>query len=188
MIGLLMLPMTIGVGVGAITTARAVSRTGRTAIFPSFGLIVALGTLTAFAFLSPSLTLSQASLFLGGAAIFMGTTMGVVQVSVQSVAGPRMLGAGAATVQVSRALGAALGTALVAAILFATLAAADATAADHFKAILHSGPGALADLPDWQRIAVEREIEGAFRAAFLTIASFDAVALIVVWTIPLRRI
>src|SRR3546814_1622532 len=36
--------MTIGVGLGSMVTGRAISRTGRTAIFPSLGLIfVVLG-------------------------------------------------------------------------------------------------------------------------------------------------
>src|SRR5690606_33267680 len=45
-IGVLLLPMTIGVGIGSLITGRAVSRTGRTAAFPSGGLIpVVLGML-----------------------------------------------------------------------------------------------------------------------------------------------
>ena len=51
-------------------------------------------------------------------ALFMGTVMGVVQVTVQAVSGPRLLGTGAAMVQFSRSVGAAFGTAAVAAILF----------------------------------------------------------------------
>ena len=41
----------------------------------------------------------------------MGTVMGVVQVTVQAVSGPRLLGTGAAMVQFSRSVGAAFGTA-----------------------------------------------------------------------------
>src|SRR5262249_37747232 len=38
--GLLMLPLTAGIGVGSIVTGRIITRTGRTMIFPIWGLVV----------------------------------------------------------------------------------------------------------------------------------------------------
>ena len=83
---------------------------------------------------------------LGMAGLFMGTVMGVVQVTVQSAAGPGMLGTAAASVQFSRSIGAAVGTALVGAVLFTAMTMIDPKASHAFAAILQQGPDALASL------------------------------------------
>ncbi|HMA15772.1 MAG TPA: MFS transporter, partial [Kiloniellaceae bacterium] len=186
--GLLLLPMTAGIGVGAMITGRAISRTGRTAVFPSFGLIVVVAGLTVVGLWSRHMTPVQLSWFLGFTAMFMGTVMGVVQVTIQSTAGPGKLGAAAATVQFSRALGAALGTAIAGSVLFAVLATRDPAAATLFGDLLQGDTGRLMALPAAARAAVQGEIADAFRAAFLTIAGFSAIALVLAWSIPLRRI
>lgn len=186
--GLLLLPMTIGIGIGSMLTGRAVSRTGRTAIFPSLGLVFVVLGLVAVALWAHRMTPVQLSWFLGGTAIFMGTVMGVVQVTIQVAAGSGKLGAAAATVQFSRALGAGLGTAAVGSVLFAVLATQDPATADLFGELLQEGAERLASLPAATREMVQDEIAEAFRAAFLTIASFAALALALAWSIPLRRI
>ena len=186
--GLLLLPMTIGVGIGSMVTGRAISRTGRTAIFPSLGLIFVVLGLLVVALWSRYMSLTQLSWFLGLTAVFMGTVMGVVQVTIQSTAGPGKLGAAAATVQFSRALGAALGTAVVGSVLFAVLAGQDPAAAELFGELLQGGADSLAALPAATRAVVQGEIAAAFRAAFLTITGFATLALILAWSIPLRRI
>lgn len=186
--GLLLLPMTMGVGIGSMVTGRAISRTGRTAIFPSLGLVVVVLGLLVVALWSRHMTLVQLSAFLGFTALFMGTVMGVVQVTIQSTAGPGRLGAAAATVQFSRALGAALGTATVGSVLFAVLAARNPEAAGLFGSVLQGGAGSLASLPAAAQAAVHADFAAAFRAAFFTIAGFAALALALAWSIPLRRI
>src|SRR3546814_965856 len=103
--------------------------------------------MAALGFWSPAMTTVQLSWFLGLTAIFMGTVMGVVQVTVQSAAGPAMLGTAAASVQFSRSLGAALGTAAVGMVLFLAIAVLNPDAADVFQAALQGGADALADLP-----------------------------------------
>ncbi|MPZ11724.1 MAG: MFS transporter [Kiloniellaceae bacterium] len=186
--GLLLLPMTIGVGIGSMVTGRAISRTGRTAIFPSLGLIFVVLGLVVVGLWSRHMSSTQLAGFLGLTAIFMGTVMGVVQVTIQSTAGPGKLGAAAATVQFSRALGAALGTAVVGSVLFAALAGQDPATAGLFGELLQGGADRLAALPAATRAVVEGEVADAFRAAFLSIAGFAALALILAWSIPLRRI
>src|SRR5262249_30359186 len=120
--------------------------------------------------------------------LFMGTVMGVVQVNVQSVAGPQLLGAAAASVQFSRSVGAAFGTALVAAVLFGTLALADAEAARLFETIVQRGTEVLAALPAPRQATLRNEFAEAFRAAFLTIAAFSTIGLVLAWYTPVRRI
>ena len=47
--GFLLLPLTAGIGFGALVTGRFVSMTGHTFVFPSFGLIVSLATIIGLA-------------------------------------------------------------------------------------------------------------------------------------------
>lgn len=186
--GLLLLPMTVSIGVGSLITGRLVSRTGRTTLMPSIGLAVVTVSLVVLALASPVLSARQVSWLLAFNALFLGTVMSVVQVVVQTTAGPLMLGAAAASVQLSRSLGAALGTALVAAVLFATLRAADHEAAGLLGSVLQNGPGVLDSLSAARRLIVETQFASAFRSAFLVAAAFAALGCVLTWTIPLRRI
>ena len=115
--------------------------------------------------------------------------MPVVQMTVQVVAGPKFLGAAAASVQFSRSVGAAFGTALVGAVLFAVLAGRDPATGR----LLHR-PGraraarAAGRCPRRGRRVVQAEIADAFRAAFLTIALFTTAGMCIAWWLPVRRI
>jgi predicted MFS family arabinose efflux permease len=186
--GLLLLPLTVGVGVGAMLTGQIVSRTGKTAVVPSYGLIVALAALVFLAIAVPRLSNAELAVLLSVKALFLGTVMSVVQVTVQAVAGQNRLGAAAASVQFSRSVGAALGTALVGAVLFAILAIVDPDAARLFASSLEHGPAVLASLPAARQAMVQAEITLAFQAAFATIAVFAAGALALAWSLPVRRI
>lgn len=186
--GLLLLPMMFGIGFGSMLTGRIMSRTGYTMIFPSVGLVFAAATIIFMAFWMSHLTPFQLGwvLFLNG--LFMGTVMGVVQVTVQTASLPNSLGAGAASVQLSRSLGAAAGTALVGTILFATLALVDPDAARIFSSLIEQGRHAAPSLPAARQAIIQAEIALAFRMAFLTIAGFALCGLVLAWTIPTRRL
>ena len=186
--GLMLLPLTFGIGVGSLITGQIVTRTGWTAVFPSWGLIAATLGLLALAFWTPHLSVGELPWAWGAIALCMGTVMGVVQLTVQSVAGPRRLGTGAAMVQFSRSVGAAFGTALVAAILFAILASTDHETASLFGTIIEQGPDAIATLAPARQAAVHAEISDAFRAAFFTIAAFTGMGTLLAWTLPMRRV
>jgi EmrB/QacA subfamily drug resistance transporter len=187
-IGLLVLPLSVGVGVGSLMTGRAVSRTGRTAIFPSIGLSLATAALIVLAVAGDGLGTTELSCLLGLIAVFMGTVMGVVQVTVQGAAGPRVLGAAAASVQLSRSIGAAFGTGIVSLVLFAAIAAHDTEIARLFHELIQRGPDMLATLTPAVRIHLQEEIRGAFFAAFLTIAGFAALGTVLALSIPIRRL
>ncbi len=187
-IGVSLVPVTVSVPFGSILTGFAVSRTGHTAIFPSIGLIVSVLVLATVGFLLPHLSGLQLSVLLGLAGLFMGTVMGVVQVTVQSAAGPAMLGTAAASVQFSRSIGAALGTALVGVVLFATMTAIDPDAGHALAMILQQGSDALTSLDPARVTAIEADIGTAFRAAFFTIAGFVCAAMLLAWSLPLRKI
>jgi EmrB/QacA subfamily drug resistance transporter len=185
--GLLILPLTIGVGAGSILTGRLITRTGHTALFPSYGLVAATLTLLLLAFYSPRMPLTVLPWLLGTNAFFMGTVMGVVQVTVQIVAGPQTLGAGAASVQFSRSVGAALGTAAVSVVLFSVLSAMDPGIATKFTALIEQGPEFVTLTPGQEAIE-KNEIAIAFRAAFIAIAAFTAAGACLAWTMPMRRV
>jgi EmrB/QacA subfamily drug resistance transporter len=186
--GLLLLPLMFGIGIGSMVTGRIMSRTGYTMIFPSFGLVLAALTLAGLALWISRLSPVQlaCTLFLNG--LFMGTVMGVVQVTVQGAAGPHALGAAAASVQLSRSLGAAAGTAVVGAVLFATLALGDPEAARVFTNLVQRGSDISGTLAPAKLGAVQSQIALAFRNAFLAIAAFATIGIVLAWTIPSRRL
>lgn len=186
--GLLLLPLTLGIAFGSLFTGRMIAATGRTAILPSVGLPVTAALLLALAAFAPHLGSLTISLFLALASFAAGTAMPTVQMTVQVVAGPRFLGAAAASVQFSRSVGASIGTALVGAVLFAVLASRDPQTASLFASLVQQGPHALEALPLAQQAVVRSEIADAFRAAFLTIGCFTAAAALFAWWLPVRRI
>ncbi|MDB5593794.1 MAG: transporter [Hyphomicrobiales bacterium] len=187
-ISYVLLSITAGIALGSVTTGRIVTRTGKTMIFPSIGLMVGTCTLILFALVSPQLTVPQLAGVLILNSFSLGSVMGVVQVTVQTAAGPRALGQAASSVQLSRSVGAAVGTAAIGTVLFATLAWRDPEASRLFGAILQTGPSALDLLTPDRRLAVTDEIANAFRAAFLTLALFTAAGSFLAWTNPMRRV
>jgi len=144
--------------------------------------------LATLAFAASYLSTVQFAWSLCGIALFMGSVMGVVQITVQAVSGPRLLGTGAAMVQFSRSVGAAFGTATVAAVLFSILTATDRETAMLFGTIIERGPEAIAALTPARQAVVHAEIGDAFRSAFLTIALFTGMGTWLAWSLPMRRL
>jgi hypothetical protein len=165
-----------------------VTISGRTAIFPSYGLILVTLNLLLLALAAPHIRIAQLAWVFLWNGLCMGTVMGVVQVTVQSASGPRMLGEAAASVQFSRSIGAAFGTAAVASVLFAMLAATDRETAALFGAMMEQGASVLSSLTPARQAVVQAEIAEAFRAAFLVIAGFAGAGALLAMSIPLRRI
>jgi hypothetical protein len=182
-----LVPLTIGLGTGSLVTGRLVSRTGRTTIFPVFGLALATVNLVVLALEAGVLSTTALGWLLLLHGLFMGTVMGVVQVTVQYASGPLRLGEAAASVQFSRSIGAAFGTALVTAVLFATLSLKDPQAARLFAIMAQNAAGVAPDLPGLPG-TVRESIADAFRAAFLSIAAFTSAGFCLALSIPLRRI
>lgn len=187
-VGLLLLPLTVGIAFGSLLTGRLIALTGRTAVFPSFGQPVVVVMWAVLALLAPAIPLRLLPVAFLVVAMAQGTAMPVVQTTVQGLAGRKNLGAASASVQFSRSIGAALGTALVGAVLFATLAAHDPALARLFAAVVERGPAALSGLATSQQAALAAEVAGAFRAAFLTVAAFGVAGAVLAWTLPARRV
>src|SRR6516225_5511428 len=86
--GLLLVPLTVGIGTGSLLTGRLVSKTGLTTVFPVFGLVIATLDMLALAVWAHSLSLGTMAVLMLWHGLFTGTVMGVVQVTVQSASGP----------------------------------------------------------------------------------------------------
>ncbi len=186
-VGLMLLPMTAGIAFGSLFTGRMMAKTGHTAIFPSIGLAITGCALLILAFAAPRLSNTAVPLLFVLYSVSLGTAMPVVQLTVQLVAGRANLGAAAASVQFSRSVGAAFGTAIVGAVLFAVLSRADRGTATLFAEMVERGPVAMAGLDGVRRAVVSAEIRDAFRSAFLAIAGFTGLGLLMAWTIPVRK-
>lgn len=147
--GLLLLPLTAGIVVGANVTGRVVARSGRPDLPPRFGL--------------PVSAVAMAGLALGGpvgllgllAGLGFGTVMPSSQVLIQTVAGRARLGAASATLSLARSSGAVLGTAVFGALVFgmaapadlhAALGGADPAATLRIEHVFHFGFGCAAAL------------------------------------------
>jgi EmrB/QacA subfamily drug resistance transporter len=115
--GLLLLPVTIGIVVGATLTGRLIARFGRPAVMPMAGMSLSAAALALMAVLPLQPAQLGATCFACG--IGMGSVMPTAQIVVQYLAGRERLGAATAIVSLARATGAALGTALFGAVVFA---------------------------------------------------------------------
>jgi EmrB/QacA subfamily drug resistance transporter len=186
--GLLLVPLTIGIGTGSLLTGRLVSKTGRTTVFPVLGLGLVTANLVVLALWVEALNQTALGWLLLWNGLFMGTVMGVVQVTVQFASGPMRLGEAAASVQFSRSIGAAFGTALVTAVLFAVLSIKNPEAADLFANMTKQGARVVSNLTPIQQADIQTAIAEAFRIAFLSIAAFTAAGFFLALSIPLRRI
>ena len=186
--GLLLLPFTMFIAIGALFTGQTIARTGRTAIVPSIALPISTVAIASLALLAPHLPLGRLPFLFCLISLTTGTAMTVVQTTVQALAGPKQLGAAAASVQFSRSIGAAVGAALVGAVLFGTLFRTDPETARLFGRLVEAGPAALAQVAPAHLASVRGEIADAFRAAFLLIAVFSAGGALLAWSLPVRRI
>ena len=184
--GLMLLPLVFGIGTGSMLTGRIVSRTGLTTIFPSIGLVLATATLLLFAFNVDNFSLAQLPWPLFVCGLFMGTVMGVVQVTVQNAAGTASLGSAVGSVQLSRSVGASAGTALVGTVLFASISLADPETGRVFAQLVEDRQGSVTAIAG--QAGVYADIARAFRAALLTIAAFAATGAVLAWSIPTRRL
>ena len=186
--GLLLVSLTIGIGTGSLVTGRLVNKTGLTTVFPAVGLALVTVNFVVFAVWASTFGMPVLAGLLLCNGLFMGTVMGVVQVSVQSAAGPLRLGEAAASVQFSRSIGAAFGTALVATVLFGALSLRNPEAAKIFASMVEHGKHLAPALSSIQQVAIQAEIGEAFRAAFLSMAVFTTAGFFFALTNPLRRI
>ena len=118
----------------------------------------------------------------------MGSVMGVVQVTVQNAAGAGCSVRPPARFNFRARSAASFGTALVGALLLPIFTARDPGGVGVFANLLEHGPSALAGLAPGAQALARTSARRSFRAVFLTVDAFAALALVFAWTIPTRRL
>ncbi len=170
-LGWAILPMTIGLGLGATIWGQVVGRSGRTAAITMTGMVLTAALLAGLTLLSGGLGNGTVSLLLGAVSFGIGSIMVVVQVTVSATAGEGFLGIGAGLVNLCRNIGAALGTALAGVALSIAL--------DRL-----AGPGQAGALAAYEPAIISR----AFAVVFATVCGFSVLAFALAATLPMRRI
>lgn len=188
-VGLLLLPLSLGGGIGGLTAGRLMSRTGWSTPFAGGGLALGAVALSAAAVLAPALPVLGLALLLGVGAMGIGCSYPVSQIVVQVAGGPARLGAAAASVQYARTLGAAVATTLMGGVLFGALTLADPDAAGLFVRLLREGPAVLLPALDpGARALLQGALSEAFRLGFAVPAALAAAGSVLAWRVPARRV
>ena len=187
-VGAMLLPMSLGGGLGALASGHFLARTGRNMLLPSIGLTLATAVLTFMAFAAGRVELAWLPWLLALASLGFGCSFPAVQTTVQVAAGVGRLGVATASVQFMRNLGAAAGTAVLGAMIFAGFALADADLAEGFAQAMRGGREALAALPEAERAAMGGGLAIGFRAMFAGAAVLTGVAAVMAYRVPLRRV
>jgi MFS family permease len=186
--GLLLIPLTVSVSSGSVLTGWLISRTGRTAVFPMVGLSITALTMGYLAFSAAGMTRVELSWFIALGGLCQGSAMLTAQITVQKVAGPRHLGAAAASAQLARSLGSAFGAAAAGAVLFGLLSLWNPDTAALFFTMVRRGSVVLLELPADQQVQVRNEIATAFSGVFLLVAAISCVSVTMAATLPVRRL
>jgi MFS family permease len=187
-VGLMLLPMSLGGGIGALASGLFLARTGRNMLLPSVGLAVATGVLCVLAVGAGRIPLGVLPWLLAVGSVGFGTSFPAVQTTVQAAAGASRLGVATASVQFMRNLGSATATALLGALLFGTLALMEGGLAERIAEVMRGGRAALAQLPAAERALIADGLAEGFRTFFAGAAVLAGAATVLAWRVPLRRI
>ena len=167
--GLLLLPVTGGMMIGALSSAQVLRRTGRPRWIPAAGMACSAIALLGLGVLPDHLSLVIAlGLFCG---VGFGCVMPTIQVTVQTVGGRERLGVVTALNGLARATGGAAGAALFGAVVFAMIPSADRGAVMQAAAAGQTG-----------------EIVNAFHRGFLLAAVVAGIAAYVATRMPNRAL
>lgn len=172
-----MLAMTATLGIAGFATGNLVTATGRTAIYPSVSLLVAIAAIGFLAVKGADLgraPLMTVYLLIG---LSIGTVMSIVNITIQQEAPAVHRGRAAGAVTFFRSVGAVAGTSLSTSILFLLAPVRSATGSG---ALLTGAAGVDAQTLDAWRMA--------FMAGFGTIACFVVGTWLMALTTPSRRI
>jgi len=184
--GLMLIPLTGGTVLGAISSGQLVARTGRYKVFPLTGLATnSIGTLLLVT-VGTTTPLAVVCAYLAITGLGIGLIMPALLVAVQNSVAVRDLGSGTASITFFRSMGGSFGVALFGAVLIGRLnglighiPGGDALGVSPGTALMHAGPDAIASVPDALRPAVTAAISTAFHDMFLMSSSLSLVAFFV---------
>ncbi|WP_424812802.1 MFS transporter [Roseococcus sp. YIM B11640] len=187
-VGAMLLPMSLGGGLGALCSGQFLARTGRNMLLPSIALAVSTLALCYLSAFMDRVPLEVLPWLLALVTFGSGCSFPAVQTTVQVAAGVGRVGVATASVQFMRNLGSAAGTALLGAVLFGAFAAADSELAARFAAAMRAGREALAALPGEERALMAAGLAGGFHAMLAGAAVLMGAATVLAWRVPLRRV
>jgi EmrB/QacA subfamily drug resistance transporter len=118
--GLLLLPMTLGIMAGSISSGQIISRTGRYRIFPVIGSGLLAVSLFVFHYVRFDTPLWQTMTVMLAFGVGLGFNFQPLTLAVQNAVPPQQIGVATSTATFTRQIGGALGTAVFLSILFST--------------------------------------------------------------------
>jgi EmrB/QacA subfamily drug resistance transporter len=119
--GLLLLPMTMGIMAGSISSGQLISRTGRYRHFPVIGSALLALSLFVFHYVHADTPLWQTMVVMVFFGVGLGFNFQPLTLAVQNAVSPRLIGVATSSATFTRQIGGTLGTAVFLSILFTTV-------------------------------------------------------------------
>jgi hypothetical protein len=116
--GLLLLPMTLGIMTGSISSGQIISRTGRYRIFPVTGAALLTVALFVFHYVGYDTPLWQTMIVMVFFGLGLGFNFQPLTLAVQNAVPPQQIGVATSTATFTRQIGGTIGTAVFLSILF----------------------------------------------------------------------
>ena len=123
--GLLLLPMTLGIMTGSISSGQIISRTGRYRIYPVVGSAMLALALFVFHWVRFDTPLWQTMLVMVVFGIGLGFNFQPLTLAVQNAVPPQQIGVATSTATFTRQMGGTIGTAVFLSILFSSVPGQD---------------------------------------------------------------
>jgi EmrB/QacA subfamily drug resistance transporter len=119
--GLLLLPLTAGLMVGAIISGQLISRTGRYKIFPVIGSVLCVVALGLMSFIGADTPLWETDIFGAIFGLGIGNIMQPITLATQNAMPARDIGVATSSATFFRQMGGTLGVAIFLSVLFTTV-------------------------------------------------------------------
>ena len=116
--GLLLLPMTLGIMTGSISSGQVISRTGRYRWFPIIGVGLLMVSLYVFHYIRFDTPLWQTMIVMVFFGLGLGFNFQPLTLAVQNAVPPQQIGVATSTATFTRQIGGTIGTAVFLSILF----------------------------------------------------------------------
>ncbi len=121
--GLLLIPLTAGIMIGAIVSGQLISRTGRYKVFPVIGSALMVVGMLLLSRVGVDTPFWQAGIFMTIFGLGLGNVMQPITLAVQNAMPPGDIGVATSSATFFRQMGGALGTAVFLSVLFSTVGA-----------------------------------------------------------------
>jgi EmrB/QacA subfamily drug resistance transporter len=194
--GLLLIPLTMTMIVGAICAGRLMAKTGRYKVFPAVGSSAALVGMLALSMVTPASSLVFAAVAIALCGLGVGLVNPVMMVVVQNAVELRDIGTATASISFFRSMGGSFGVALFGAVLIgrlngfvAAVPGSGALGSEPAIKLLRAGAGAMELAPAGLRTDVAVAITHAFQDVFYlgaVVAFLTLLTVLILKEVPLK--